>query len=479
MTVSFVNTNSNNENNAVNKAASNKETKQNALVQTSSTVAEQQVGSSKKSKIRPQKDIGNQTHHAARGSKGKPSLFSVWSGDALSLFMFNVAPLILQLNFSLRETLSKAEQTEAENQIIAADASAKLREQQGEADCEKMRLEANASWAGGVMGLMGSLQGFTENFAANHMMENEMALQNKMISDLSTGSPKTENQNAQARGTIQAAPGSEIEMQDLAASRAERTPQEQEELTAKKERAKAQAATLKEKYEEQVNALRDQEKGRIAKAKEAIGRSKWFGLNKSSEIIEHENDLAISRLAGKAAHTELMENPDYVQAMKDITENPEVAAEFMKSLGTPEEAINTLRGMPSDIRSNTLRSFAKSEESAVLKQHLNNQQERIEILARHERSTLDSAMQKRQIISQAITGFTTAASQTQQTDEILDAAAADSESKEWDAEASVMASVRGAQDGTISGALQQVQGLMDWYAQMESQVIGAVTQSMA
>lgn len=479
MVVSTISSNdANNRNNGVNKAASAGQ-KQDALVEVGTAVAQNNGLSSKNNKIRPQQDIGNETQQAAKGSKGGPSLFSTWSGDALSLFMFNAAPLILQLNFTLRETLAKAQQTEAKNQIIAADASAQLREAQGEADANKLKLEANSSWAGGIMGLMGTAQGLAENFSANNVMENELDFQNKMISDLSTGSPKTANETAQARGVVQPAPGEAVEMEDFAASRAAKTPEELEEVAQKKANAKAQAVKLKENYENREDALKAEEKGSVAKAREAIGKSKWLGLGKTQNRIEHENQLANSQQAGKAAFDELSNDPDFARAMEDVANDPEVAAEFMKSLGAPDTAVNTLRGMPGEAREDLLKSFAKSDDAAALKQHLNNEQDKITVAARHERAVLDSAMQKRQIFSQAITGFTTAGSQNLHTSDVMTSAQAEAASQEWAALSSVMGAVRGAQDSAMAGSLQQVQGLMDWYSQMESQVIGAVAQSLA
>ncbi len=100
-------------------------------------------------------------------------------------------------------------------------------------------------------------------------------------------------------------------------------------------------------------------------------------------------------------------------------------------------------------------------------------------MAAHERRMLDSGLQKRQLLSQVVQGFSSGATSLLSVSQKLTAASAEAQATMANAQASVMASVRGAQDGSISGALDQVRGLMEWYSQMESQVIGAVTQSMA
>ncbi len=457
--------------------------KKESLVQEKTTAKK-----SKKQKLRPNRDIGNKTYRSARGSKGGPSLFSVWSGDALSLFMFNVSPLIMQLNFKLRETLSQAQKAEAVSQITSANASAVATRQAGEAEATKMNNEASSSFANAAMGLVGMGQSAGEMMGTNGIMEDELATQDKMLSDMATTKPPADEDGTAGHGILDRdATGRPLRNEDGYFVDAQgRTA---EDIEACKAKARSAAKKFKHAQERQENAVRAEEnssgikakvKRGVKSAKDWFGSSKYFGAEKSAEQVSNERNIEYSREASKRAHEAVKYDRDFYDTMDGIRDNPEAAKAFMEEMGAPDAALNSLRGMGSAERGELLRGFAKTDEGQSFKAQLNEiRMHKTKSQADFEKNMLNAGIQKRQILTQMVGGFASGASQVQGAEQTIEKANADASARILDANANVMGSVRGSQDGAISGALENVKGLAQWYDQMESQVIGAVSQSLA
>ena len=438
---------------------------------------------SKSSKLRPQKDISSVTSRASRSpddqsnaaSKGS-GLFSTWGGDALSLFMFKVAPLIMKINFSLRTVLSQAQQTEVENQIKSANLSAQFTMQKGEKEASQLRLQGDSAIAGGITGIAGMGQGALELGSANGTMEDELAFQDKVMNDLSVSKEVAPTDEPTGRGDIEGSDNDLIEE-----TPAPRTP---EKIAEQKASARELAKKYKAAREAKAKPLQEAAEAKGDSFKDKVAKSKRFGLGKKDAQIKLERNIEISKSAGADTFKEISSTDEGAATLENIYKNPDVAAEFMdelgSSLGQPDAALEELRGMPRESTGKILRSFGKTPEAEAFKAKVENTRTNVTSrMAAHEESVMTKAFNKRQMTLQTVQGLSGGATNLLSVSQKIDAASAESQATMANAEASVMASVRGAQDGAISGAIDQVRGLMEWYAQMESQVIGAVSQSMA
>ncbi len=462
------------------KAVVPKKTKKKSALSPKKTVAKSDK-KAKNGKLRPQRDISNETSRASRSpddhsstaSKGS-KLFSTWGGDALSLFMFKVAPLIMRINFSLRTTLSQVQQTEVKNQINSAHLSAQFRMQKGENEAKQLRLQGDSAIAGGLTGVVGMGQGALEFGATNGIMEDELAFQDKAMNDLSVNKETESTDSATARGVI--------ENEDLIDETP--TPRTPEEIAEQKAAARELAKKYKAAREAVARPLQEEAEAKGSSFKDKLAKSKTFGLGKSDSQINLERNIEISKSSGADTFKEMIDQEGVADTLEDIYNNPDVAAEFMDELGSsldhPDSILEELRGMPKESTGKILRSFGKTPEAEAFKTKIENTRTNSTArMASLERRVLDSGMQKRQMLLQVAQGFAGGATNLMSVSQKIEAASAESQATIANAQASVMASVRGAQEGVISGAIDQVRGLMEWYAQMESQVIGAVSQSLA
>lgn len=419
-------------------------------------------------------DLDIATQQAQQNFKNTPSTssnsLSNWFGDALSLFMFDAAPLIMQLNFKLRETLADAETAESKNQIEAAEASAALIVQQGEADASKMRFSAASEFSGVGTSLFQGLTGLSDEFATNNIFEKELATQDRILSDLSVHKTTTNN-TVVAEGAV------------VNEGEAPAAANRQEDIETLKSEAVTAAKAFKAKYEQELQTLKSQEKSQVKQLQDKIASSHCWGLGKSEELIAHERDLEMSQVAGKNAFDEMINaNSNILTNMQD---NPEVAAAFINELGSGQsgsldEQLAALRGIPGDARSAIVRSFGKTQASDAFKAQLTQRRTDITAgLAQQERSIIDRRMQKRDILKQIVTSFAGGQTQLASATATVQEAQANAQSKQRDAVAQVMAAVRGSQDGVINDSLSQVKALFDWYAQTQSQIISAEVQRMA
>ncbi len=330
---------------------------------------------SKSSKLRPQKDIGNATSRAARSdddssseaSKGS-DLFSTWSGDALSLFMFKVAPLIMRINFELRSTLSQAQQTEVQNQIKSANLSAQFTMQKGESEAQQMRLQAGSAIAGGVTGLAGMGQGALELGSTNGVMEDELAFQDKALSDLSVNKGAALDDETVGHGEVS---DSDSAIEETPTSKTS------EEIAADKAQARELAKRFKAAHEKSTQSLQEQEEASPDSFKDKLAKSKVAGLAKKDAQLKLEKNIALSKSAGSTVFQELIEEtpvegaPSVGDTLEKIYSDPDVAAEFMDELGAsldlPDTALNSLRGMPGESVGKILRSYGKTSEAESFK----------------------------------------------------------------------------------------------------------------
>lgn len=437
--------------------------------------------------LRSEKDIKNsennplstpQEESSAKAPKTEngSNLFKTWLGDAMTLFMFDNAPILMRLSFELREMLSKSQTVEAQAQMLSAQASAQAKRDQGASDAKKCTLDAETQIAGAVGGALQGGMGLKDEMLHSSAYENELANHDAIHADLNTG--KAAHSSAALEGSApEAIPGEEGMTEGQVAEARARA-------AADKKQAQDQAITkLAQDYHAAYHEAFNEELDNIKNSKTENVRSKlsskWLGLDKSPDMIQDEQRLTASEKAGKTASEQVLKNADQALIEK-ITSDPKSAELFMKSLGnSSEEVLGAIRGMDRNFRTQLLRTHGQAEGSAGFKADVAKTRELAAHKASMVKSILDNGAQKRQLLMQILNSSVSSGTGLASADQIVKSAVKDAISKGQDAISAVMQAARGAQDGTIQGALSQVQALLDWYSQMESQVIGAVSQSMA
>lgn len=440
--------------------------------------------------LRSEKDIKNsennplsapQEESSAKAPKTEngSDLFKTWLGDAMTLFMFDNAPILMRLSFELREMLSKSQTVEAQAQMLSAQASAQAKREEGVSDAKKCTLDAETQIAGAVGGALQGGMGLKDEMLHSSAYENELANHDAIHADLNTG--KAAHSSAALEGSaLEAIPGQEnMTEEQVAEARAKAVANKKQAQDEAIEAITKLAQDYHAAYHEAFNEELDNIKNSKTENVRSKLSSKWLGLDKSADMIQDEQRLTASEKAGKTASEQVLKNADEALIEK-ITSDPKSAELFMKSLGnSSEEVLGAIRGMDRNFRTQLLRTHGQAEGSAGFKADVAKTRELAAHKASMVKSILDNGMQKRQLLMQILNSSVSSGTGLASADQIVKSAVKDAISKGQDAISAVMQAARGAQDGTIQGALSQVQALLDWYSQMESQVIGAVSQSMA
>ncbi len=426
----------------------------------------------------PQEESSAKTPKTGSGS----DLFKTWLGDAMTLFMFDNAPILMRLSFELRDMLSKSQTIEAKAQMASAQASAQAKREEGVSDAKKCTLSAQSEMAAGIGGAIQGGMGIKDEMLHNSAYENELANHDAIHADLNTG--KAAVSSAALEGSTVENLNSEEGLTEAEKVKFRELDTDEKKAAFKKDLSNEKIAKLAQDYHAAYHDAFNEELDNIKNSKVESARAKaaasnLVGFGKSSDMIADEQRLVASEKAGKTASENVLKNADEA-LLEKIKSDPKSAELFMKNLGnSSEEALGAIRGMDRNFRTQMLRSHGQAEGSAGFKADVARMRDTIAHKSNIVSSYLKNGSDKRQMLFNILTSSTSAGTGLMSADQIIKSAVKEAISKGQDAISAVMQAARGAQDGTIQGALAQVQALMDWYSQMESQVIGAVSQSMA
>jgi hypothetical protein len=473
-----------------------------------------------------------------KGMKEAPSIFTQWTSDALTLFMFDTAPLLQILNFMLRQTLSDAQVAMTEAQLANAQTAKELTIAKGESEAQKCIDQAVSSFMSGGLGLLQTGASFKDNLISQDTFQNDLAHTDNTIELMNEGRTPAARE-ATAGGTVDAT--------DPAV------------LSADKETARRLAKEYKQTYDTKLSELSAPDASPLAYEG---GHTSSLGLNQAPELVAQKKTLEARKQASTYAMDELGKKLDgsyydgqdgravmradqeagHANFGEKLLHNPDVAGAFMDELHFQAGGTAKMDGMLSgkspevklggqgaafNIKHDLLRSFGKSETKPYVrkadgsikmepKMTTDNQGQSIRALdenmqsvsepvidhgkkataeifkeemearrglkdskAHREYNEIETNRIKRQVMAQMIQGFADGGTQ-------VDAAAQSKKIAENEAGARIsetlaanFASAREALAGAISGAYERVQGFDAWYNQMLGQLTGALSQSFA
>ena len=418
-----------------------------------------QPKSNKKSrKLRPNKDtadVAKGPHEKSAHNKSSHHSLDVWMPEALSMFMFENAPILLQLSFAMRKTLSEAQVTEAKSQIAATEVQANATISRGIAQAEQTKQDGIASIAGGVGSLFQSGLMFKDTLLDNEDHTKALNKLDGMIDSLDSA-------EASQKNTF----GSTF---DEAAV----IEKAQEFKEAYKTALDEGMAKLKK---EDGTSLRDK------------AQTSPAGLGRKIEDVKITKRANAQKDASATAFDDLFKNETSKEAFfKEMKENPQTAKTFMKALTegetNPTKAAKNLSDMisgmdPSEL-DNTLRSFGGTEEGQAFNRELTSRRDTLAGKATMEQRKMQTRIETRQLLAQILSGLATGSTKLVSQTQAIIASQQDAEAQRAATNASIMQSVRGAQDGSISNALSDVKQLFEWFSSLNGQIASATAQSMA
>lgn len=419
-----------------------------------------QPKSNKKSrKLRPNKDtadVAKGPHEKSAHNKSSHHSLDVWMPEALSMFMFENAPILLQLSFAMRKTLSEAQVTEAKSQIAATEVQANATIAKGIAQAEQTKQGGIASIAGGLGSLLQSGLMLKDTLLDNEDHTKALNKLDGMVDSLDSAEASKSN-------TF----GSTF---DEAA-----VIEKAQEFKGKYKTA-LDEGMAKLKKEEERSSLRDK------------AQTSPAGLGRKIEDVKITKRANAQKDASATAFDEFFADKvsknTFFEEMRD---NPQTAKTFMEALTkgetNPTKAAKNLSDMisgmdPSEL-DNTLRSFGGTEEGQAFNRELTSRRDTLAGKATMEQRKMQTRIETRQLLAQILSGLTKGSTDLVSQTQVIIASQQDAEAQRAATNASIMQSVRGAQDGSISNALSDVKQLFEWFSSLNGQIASATAQSMA
>lgn len=488
-----------------------KEGQEKAQVVSKPTVETSGIGA-KKSRLPSSKDISSDLEQSVKEEStkrietGKPTLFSTWEGDKLSVYMCEAGSLILLLSFQLRQSLSEAQLIEAKNQMDSAEKSAELRRKQGEADKKRLYNDAMQGIVSGSVGLASFSSGVYDTMKARPQEQQFMG-HDKMNIELNQGLERQVNANPELVGE-RARPGV-VEHETTTAPvdkvYTEITGGEEPQRTTFGDRAEAYGEELKSKYNEKLKEYSADTEARDEYIKKNIGGIDQKGYEEVAGEYEMRCQRKASRDAWEHLETQLgSERGDFNKALRD---DPQVAHRFMKGAGVDQrpDAVMSMfssRDMVKEyplgegtekvnFKSEIMKSFGASRETSsnaahqgrassdIFRDKVASERQHSEMKMRREEGRYNERRNHRMLISETINGFTKAGTGWSSADQMVEAANAEGHAKEMDTIAQLNGAARSSQDSTIMSALEKVVSFFREMADAKAQMASALNASLS
>jgi len=418
-----------------------------------------------KGNFRPSQDVSNDMQRVINeGTEGGPTLFSKWEGDALTLFMLDNAPLLMQLNFELRETLAHAQVSMSEAQIANSLASAEMKIKQGAAEKQKMVLQSASSFMSGTVGFAQMGSSIRDNLMSPDALKLKLDNTDVMIDHLN--GPKMEADIA-----ITATRDAATCPFENAADKADYI----------KTRTKDVSNWVVKDFQENYAAeMRDIPKEKRTQAVRVEAQHK--AAKKTLEGFGKRLDGRHESFAGEPMNAKEME------FARDLLDKPEVAAEFMGhmdheiahtifSADSPSVRIGVAD--PVVLGDQIMKSAGQSDKTAGFKAHVEARREQLHAQHNAADAKIERSRQEKETWARAFQGMVDGGTQTASAEQAMKIAEADAESRKDEVIAQNFASSRGSLDNVIVGALERVNALQQWYSQMTQAMAGALAQTLA
>lgn len=423
---------------------------------------------------------------ADRGIKEAPSIFTQWTSDALTLFMFDNAPLLQILNFMLKQSLTKAQTSLAEAQMSNAETAKKLTIEKGESEAQKCTDQAVSSFVSGGMGLAQTGASFKDNMISQDTFQKDLAHTDNTLELMKEGRASAAK-DPNAAGSISPPDGNLPKMS-----------------AEDKLKVDELAEAFKKDYHETLDKEMDPSSSPLLFEK---GHKSFAGLNQNEALVMETRAVAASAKSSTKAMENLKntlskdpefaekfcKNPEYSGAfftkLSALNQNNPKVLDRMMSGNSPKVQLGNSGGNY-DMKNEMFRSFGKSDtrpngdptQPTTADSFISYSERARDVKAgkaQQEYSKIENDRVKRQLMAQTIQGFADGSTQIDAAEQSKNIAEDEAGARMSEVIASNCASAREALAAAISGASDRIQSFDSWFTQMQQQLAGALSQSFA
>lgn len=412
-----------------------------------------------------------------------------WEADPLTLFMFENAPVIIELCQRSQEAMTEAQVTQTQLQGQNALQNAQDTAQKGQEQAEQQTMRAAGEFAqAGLATLQGALQ-TKDLFSEDDTYTKDLEAHENVVNSLNKSSAENETTvgGVRAEGANGANEPGQVGADAL-------TDEEREMLRSK---AKEFKRVHQEKYTEALEKQGSSWKTKIKKS--------FFGLGRSEEWVHGENEVLANRKASAAAYDDVLSKPsgEYDPQIFEgsTTKAKEAHKVFMKELfnehpsgvddnGNPKFDQPALSGRQrmelvgdwgrgARLQKRMLQSYGATEEGAKMKLDLEGNNGCLKLAsdkANIEMAKNKRAMDTRQHVLQSLMGQSfNSLFDFLQKQYIIAASQAESSATIESSLAQLYGQAKSAEESFVQNSIKDMTGIYEWFQSMHGQLLSAQT----
>lgn len=423
-----------------------------------------------------------------------------WEPDPLTLFMFENAPVLIEICMRSQEAMTKAEIAQTKAQAKLAQMSAQDTVKRGQQECKNFSMQAGQAFAEALTaGLQLSLQKKNDSLD-DEVMAKHLEAHDDVLSKLTTG--KLENENT-LTGVREANP--EEGADALAAeghegvAHAQRAENERVETLSEQEQKQIEdkVRAFKQKQEQYSDEIYNDRQ----QSRETVARKSGLGLERSEEWVSEENRHIANRNAAKKAFHETFVGTKEQQKNETVEQRAEreafdallkqddvkgVAARrhLMKSLFgentqeiMPHHArMDYLRdwGGGNTLRDKALRDYGCTQEGVKMRDEMYNLREPLTYKVNREAAMNKKVADTRQLVLQNLSLGIVKGFLNMKTQDYAAQKAQYEAEAQWEQQiASVHSQAKNTEDSFIAGQSKDMEGIYEWFQNLHGQLLSA------
>lgn len=418
-------------------------------------------------------------------SNGKGSLFpsgdSHWEVDPLTLFMFENAPVIIELCQRAQDAMTKAQVTETKIQGQNAIYNQKDTIAKGKSQASQQHLKAASEFAqAGCAAAQGAMQA-SDSMIGDDTFMRDLDAHEQVLTGLNKSTAESE---VSAGGRIV----SETESTEVdTLSEAETASVINKAKEFKETHAKEYESLIEEQRTKKVNAA----------------KKSGIGLNRTDEWVESENEILANREASRNTYEKVLspnaEKQEGIDLLKgDHPKNKEAQKIFMKELfnempsgydaegkpkfENPAKAVESRMeyigdwGKGTELKQKMLGSYGTTEEGVKMKTEFDTCLNRASRKADMETNLNRRIMDKRQIILQNfMANGMNGLFDMLQKQYIVSASKQEAAASVEASLAQIYGQAKSAQESFVANSIKDMTGIFEWFQSMHGQLLSAQT----
>lgn len=327
--------------------------------------------------------------------KGFGSLLSSfgdhWEPDPLVSFMFDNAPTLMILCQKSLEAMTDAQNTEVNQQLQSSLLSAQDTVKKGQEQASQQELSAAGQFAQAGMGALQTALMASDACLKDNTYSEDLDRHDSVLNNLKS---KGEDQVGTSGKVGNSASASSLDA---------------DEQQFVKDKASEFKKTANEKYEENLAKLEGSLKSRLK-------QNNAFGLGRSSDAVDAENEVLAKRAASREAFSETFKEQDIDKLKGSTSKAVEMRKAFMKELfsdkaGDPiadmserMDLIGDWGSKGSSLRKEMLQSYGSTQGGVEMRESFSQERKIASERASMESQQNQQVAQKRQLVFQTVLG---------------------------------------------------------------------------